>query len=105
MLFVTTAPGPDGEHEVIHKVVGGVGSNFAVNNWDHLTDGIDDVDLLVVEYAVNDGFVGRADHLEYADDYLFTQQWYTEALIRKCLRFRNPSGAAPPRAVVCGGRF
>ena len=58
------------------------------------------VDMLVVEFAVNDGFLGDANHLDIKDDYVFKQQWYTEILIRKCLRHRTLGGTRAA-ALMC----
>ena len=42
--------GMAGRHEVLYRTVGGVGTVFAVNNWDHLVrPGTQNVDMIVVE--------------------------------------------------------
>lgn len=92
--------GMSGEHEVLYRTVGGVGSIFAINNWDSLIrPGTQNVDMIVVEYAVNDGFISDTLNLAY-EDMVFKQQWVTEALVRRCLRYRNGPGGSEPPAIV-----
>lgn len=85
-------PGTEAGHLVIKQAIGGINSQAAVDHFYNNVLGLDPVDMLVVEFAVNDGFLGDANHLDIKDDYVFKQQWYTEILIRKCLRHRTLGG-------------
>ena len=49
--------------------------------------------------------MGEQAHLDYTDE-VFKQQWFTEALIRRCLRYRNlPDGTEPPAIVYLEAGF
>jgi hypothetical protein len=87
-------------HSVNLLALGGTGSNFASEHFDHKVRAVGQIDLFIVEYAINDGFLGASAAFQYLggkelSDNEFVAQWWTEILIRKCLLFRVRATGEP----------
>lgn len=89
-------------HTVVTQVLGGAGSNFALQNFDRVTRDLGSVDLFLIEFAINDGFIGRADFLGAdGESSEFVISWYTEALIR-CISASQTSASRSCHSPECG---
>jgi hypothetical protein len=90
-----------GKHSIVLRAFGGGSTKPALANFDQNLHGVDP-DLIMVEYAVNDGFLGKPQRGDptFGMTVLDQQQWNTEALIRRLLRYRANSSTRPTPAAV-----
>lgn len=95
-------PCKEGKHSFVLRAVGGVSSKPAFTNFENNVWGVN-ADIIIIEFAVNDGFIGHRQpgDPENVSGEADRQEWYTEALVRRLLRYRaNTPGGSRPAAIM-----